>query len=67
VSWGLRLFNGADEQLMTVLLPNPFLDQDEMPCSPNWERLTLWDQLRAEFLNLGPDSFDRSGQRFVHG
>ena len=67
VSWGLRFFNGADEQLMTVLLPNPFLDHDEMPCSPNWERLKLWDQLRAEFLNLGSDPFDRSGRRFVHG
>ena len=67
VSWGLRLFNGADEQLLTVLLPNPFLDEDEMPCEPNWERLAVWDQLRAEFLNLGPDPLDRKGQRFVHG
>jgi hypothetical protein len=67
VSWGLRLFNGADEQLLTVLLPNPFLDENEMPSEPNWERLALWDYLRAEFLNLDPDPFDRSGHRFVHG
>ena len=25
MSWGLRLFNGAGEQQITVLLPNPFL------------------------------------------
>src|ERR1700722_12783285 len=25
VSWGLRLFNGQNEQQITVLLPNPFL------------------------------------------
>ncbi len=26
MSWGLQLFNGAGEQQITVLLPNPFLD-----------------------------------------
>ena len=67
VSWGVRLFNGDNEQLMTVLLPNPFLDQDDQPCEPNWERLALWDQLRSEFLNLDSDPFDRCGHRFVHG
>jgi len=67
VSWGLRLFNGAEEQLMTVLLPNPFLDEHDKPCEPNWDRLALWDRLRSEFLDLGPDSVDRTGHRFVHG
>ena len=67
VSWGLRLYNGAEEQLLTVLLPNPFLDDNDMPCEPNWERLALWDELRKQFLNIAPDSFDRSGLRFVHG
>ena len=66
VSWGLRLFNGAEEQLMTVLLPNPFLDENDRPCEPNWDRLALWDHLRSEFLNLAPDPIDRSGDRFVH-
>ena len=36
-------------------------------CPVNWERLALWDDLRDEFLNIAPDSFDRSGLRFVHG
>ena len=67
MSWGLRLYNGAEEQLLTVLLPNPFLDDDDMPCEPNWERLALWDDLRDEFLNIAPDLFDRSGLQFVHG
>lgn len=67
VSWGLRLFNGAEEQLITVLLPNPFLDQCGRPCEANWDRLSLWDHLRSEFLNLGPDPVDRTGKRFVHG
>jgi len=67
VSWGLRLFNGAEEQLMTVLLPNPFLDENDRPCEPNWDRLELWDHLRSKFLDLAPDPVDRTGHRFVHG
>lgn len=49
VSWGLRLFNGEGEQQITVLLPNPFLDQDSDRCrqTPEWARLALWDSLRA--------------------
>ena len=30
-SWGLRLFNGAGEQQITVLLPHPFLTDDQLP------------------------------------
>ncbi len=67
VSWGLRLFNGNGDQQLTVLLPNPFLDNDDQPCSPDFERLALWDQLRSNYLSLKPDPIDRSGKRFVHG
>ena len=67
VSWGLRLFNGNGDQQLTVLLPNPFLDNDDQPCSPDFERLALWDQLRLNYLSLKPDPIDRSGKRFVHG
>lgn len=46
-SWGLRLFNGKDEQQMTVFLPNPFLADDLKPLAePDWSRLALWDHLR---------------------
>jgi hypothetical protein len=68
-SWGLRLFNGADEQQITVLLPNPFLDPetDKLRKSPDWSRLGLWDRLRARWLGLTePDPVDRSGHRFRH-
>jgi hypothetical protein len=70
VSWGLRLFNGEDEQQITVLLPNPFLDQDsdKVLKAPQWERLALWDSLRARWLGLdAPDPLDRSGKGFSHG
>ncbi|MGZ8766512.1 MAG: DUF7676 family protein [Acidimicrobiia bacterium] len=67
VSWGLRLFNGADEQQLTVLLPNPFLDDDQMPQErPDWDRLACWDALRATYLGHAADPRDRTATRFHH-
>lgn len=63
MSWGLRLFNGANEQQITVLLPNPFLEpQSDRICKqPDWSRLALWDKLRARWFGLHePDPIDRS-------
>lgn len=67
VSWGVRLFNGRDEQLMTALLPNPFLTRtQQLLDDPDWTRLALWDQLRSTYLGLGPDPRDRIGRGFRH-
>ncbi len=69
VSWGLRLFNGKNEQQITVLLPNPFLhpETDKVLKVPDWSRLALWDKLRAQWFALDePDPFDRSGKGFRH-
>lgn len=69
VSWGLRLFNGEGEQQITVLLPNPFLDQDSDRClqTPEWSRLGLWDSLRDRWLGfIEPDPVDRTGKGFRH-
>lgn len=69
VSWGIRLFNGKDEQQITILLPNPFLhpDTDEILKVPDWPRLALWDALRARWLGQAePDPFDRAGRGFRH-
>jgi hypothetical protein len=70
ISWGLRLFNGQDEQQTTILLPNPFLsaDSEKVLKVPDWSRLALWDRIRARWLGLAePDPVDRSGHRFSHG
>ncbi len=67
VSWGLRLFNGNDEQQMTVFLPNPFLSDELKPLpEPDWSRLDLWDHLRKRYLGLDPDPKDRIAKRFRH-
>ena len=50
VSWGLRLWNGRDEQMVTVYFPNPWLDDDaERVRSPRWERTALWEDLRRRY------------------
>lgn len=70
ISWGIRLFNGKDEQQITILLPNPFLSpkNEKVLKTPDWSRLALWDQLRARWLGLaGPDPLDRLARRFQHG
>lgn len=69
VSWGLRLFNGAGEQQITVFLPNPFLspDGERVLKQPDWARLALWDELRARFTGAaGPDPADRACKGFHH-
>jgi hypothetical protein len=70
ISWGIRLFNGKNEQQITILLPNPFLSprNEKILESPDWSRLALWDRLRARWLGqTEPDPLDRSAHRFRHG
>jgi hypothetical protein len=68
-SWGLRLWNGHDEQQATIVFPNPFLSADgtrALP-EPDWSRLALWDEMRSRFAGIqGPDPVDRSGTGFRH-
>lgn len=50
-SWGLRMWNGFDEQMTTVFLPTPFLSDERKPLKePEWARLKLWYELRQRFL-----------------
>jgi hypothetical protein len=49
-AWGLRLWNGRGEQMITVYFPNPWLDDDlERVREPRWEATALWDHLRARY------------------
>jgi hypothetical protein len=67
-SWGIRFFNGQDEQQMTIFLPNPFLSKDgtKILKRPDWSHLALWDALRERHLGLSPDERDRGGKGFRH-
>jgi len=49
-AWGLRLWNGHGEQMITVYFPNPWLDDDlERVREPRWELTALWDDLRKRY------------------
>ncbi|MGH7960658.1 MAG: DUF7676 family protein [Candidatus Binatia bacterium] len=49
-SWGLRLWNGLGEQMMTIFFPNPYLTHEQKICKdPDWSRLALWEQLRETY------------------
>jgi hypothetical protein len=51
-SWGLRLWNGLGEQTITVYFPNPFFDKQGRSHAPQWEKLQLWERLRAEYAGV---------------
>jgi hypothetical protein len=48
-SWGFRMWNGVGEQMITIYFPNPYFDKQSMLKEPQWERLQLWERLRAEY------------------
>jgi hypothetical protein len=49
-AWGLRLWNGYGEQMITVYFPNPWLDEDDRRVrEPRWERTALWEDLRRRY------------------
>ena len=50
-AWGLRLWNGRGEQMITVYFPNPWLDDalERVAATPRWELTKLWDDLRARY------------------
>ena len=49
-SWGLQLWNGRGEQMITVLFPNPYLDETmERRTEPDWTKTALWEDLRSRY------------------
>jgi len=56
-SWGLRYFNGKDEQQLSVFFPNPHLDPLTMKHrQPDWSALNLWHDMRTRFANVAADA-----------
>ncbi|HWF61617.1 MAG TPA: hypothetical protein VN666_15085 [Nitrospira sp.] len=49
-SWGFRMWNGVDEQMLTVFFPNPYLDERFKPQKPDWTKLKLWNDMRMKYL-----------------
>ncbi len=49
-SWGFRMWNGANEQMVTVFFPNPYLNDQFKPQKPDWLKLKLWNDMRQTYL-----------------
>lgn len=49
-TWGLRLWNGHGEQMITILFPSPYYDAEwrRLP-EPRWEKTRLWEELRERY------------------
>ena len=51
-SWGLRLWNGRGEQMITVFFPNPYLDENlRRVREPCWDKTRLWQTLRERYAS----------------
>lgn len=51
-SWGIQFWNGADEQLMTILLPNPLVAGENLlpEGKPDLSKLALYQELRNIYV-----------------
>jgi hypothetical protein len=49
-TYGLRLWNGLGEQMITVLFPNPYYDDASNRLrEPDWTRTALWEATRQRY------------------
>jgi hypothetical protein len=54
MTWGLRLWNGHGEQMVTVLFPSPYFEPDgRMLSEPKWQRVELWDEMKRRYAAAG--------------
>ncbi|MDF5712050.1 MAG: (2Fe-2S) ferredoxin domain-containing protein [Nostoc sp. S4] len=51
-SWGIDFWNGADENLMTIFLPNPYVEGENLlpEGKPNLSKLALYEELRETYV-----------------
>jgi len=56
-SWGLRLWNGKEEQMITVFFPNPWLNANRTGFvkTPDWTKLDLWMKMRKQYCGIPPE------------
>ena len=53
-AWGVRLWNGRGEQMLTVFFPNPWIDptRQRYVAEPDWSRLDSWMRAREQSTGL---------------
>jgi hypothetical protein len=52
------MWNGRDEQMLTVFFPNPWLEPATMRPrhAPDWSCLATWMTLRARYAGVPPEA-----------
>ena len=52
--WGFRMWNGRDEQMITIFFSNPWLDPATTRSlgAPDWSRLATWMTLRERHAGI---------------
>lgn len=53
-AWGFRMWNGREEQMLTIFFPNPWLDPARLRYveTPDWSRLELWLRMRERHAGV---------------
>lgn len=56
--WGFRMWNGRDEQMITIFFPNPWLDPNTMQPRglPDWSCLEAWMRLRERYAGVAVEA-----------
>lgn len=68
VMWGFRMRNGAEEPMLDLFFPNPFItDDDQLADAPDWSRLATWEHVRNRWIGAPDDGRDRLGKGFGKG
>lgn len=49
MSFGLRMWNGAGDQMISVFFPNPYLSTGMKAQKPDWSRLELWKKMKLKY------------------
>ncbi len=64
-AWGLRMWNGRGEQMLTVFFPNPWLDPERRRYvdTPDWSRLRAWMTLRERFAAVAAEAPPSDAER----
>jgi (2Fe-2S) ferredoxin len=62
-SWGVQFWNGAEQQAMTIFLPNPYVEDENLvpEGKANFAKLELYNQLRDIYvLGRKPIPFEKN-------
>lgn len=65
LSWGFEMWNGANEPMISIFFPNPFLEEDDrLSDEPVFARLETWRSIAKKWLNREPELLDEQGKGF---